>query len=77
MIQYTLPRDSRVSLEVFDLRGERVATLANGAEAAGIHRVTFGRSAARGAGGPLAAGVYFYRLRAGPMSATRRMLLVP
>jgi hypothetical protein len=77
MIQYTLPRDSRVSLEVFDLRGERVATLADGAETAGVHRVTFGRSAAHGAGGPLAAGVYFYRLRAGPMSATRRMLLVP
>jgi hypothetical protein len=38
-----------------------------------MHRVTFGRTPH----GPLAAGVYFYRLRAGPLAATRRMLLVP
>jgi hypothetical protein len=59
-----------------DPRGERVASLADGAESAGVHRVAFGRSTAARCQ-PLAAGVYFYRLRAGSLSATRRMLLVP
>ena len=83
LIQYTLARESDVTLDVFDLRGQRVARLVNGREAAGRHEVSFGTGAHAGAGagagfslGRVPAGVYFYRLQAGPLTATRKMLLV-
>lgn len=79
LIQYTLARESDVTLDVFDLRGQRVARLVNGREAAGRHGVSFGTSTHGGAGvtlGRVPAGVYFYRLQAGALTATRKMLLV-
>ena len=79
LIQYTLARESDVTLDVFDLRGQRVARLVNGRESAGRHEVSFGASTHVGAGlslGRVPAGVYFYRLQAGALTATRKMLLV-
>jgi hypothetical protein len=79
LIQYALPRDVDVTLDVFDLRGERVARLVDGHEPAGRHEVRFGAGSHDAAGAALSrvpAGVYFYRLQAGPLSATRKMLLV-
>jgi hypothetical protein len=75
-IAYDLPVESDVALEVFDLHGHRVATLARGIEPAGQHRVRFG-DPGDGTGERLAAGVYFVRLRVGPRSLTRKMLHVP
>ena len=58
-----------VFVEVFDVRGRRVATLVHGRQEAGEHVAPFG-------GARDGAGVYFYRLRAGTFSATRKMLYV-
>ncbi len=58
MIRYALPVASDVTLEVFDLRGRRVATLVHGWQEAGEHSAPFGGTR-DGAG----AGVYFYRLK--------------
>jgi len=74
LIHYGLPRASTVSLEVFDLQGHRVRTLVNGLEPPGVHRVEFAARASDGS--RLRAGVYFYRLRAGGFTATRKMLLL-
>lgn len=74
LIRYTLAHDADVALDVYDLGGKRVATLASGRQGAGVYRVSFAR-AARGAG-TLPAGVYFYRLQAGGFLATRKMLIV-
>ncbi len=54
-IEYALPADARVTLEVFDVLGRRIAELMNGQVAAGYHDVKFDASA-------LASGMYFYRL---------------
>jgi hypothetical protein len=75
VIRYALPARVRVSLAVYDLKGERVATLVEGEQGPGEQSVEFGP----GAGGrraPLAAGIYFCRLRAGSYSSTRRMVLM-
>jgi len=55
MIKYQLPKDSHVTLKVYDILGREVMTLVNGMETAGMHEVTFD-------GSKFASGVYFYRL---------------
>lgn len=66
---YDLATAAHVTLEVFNVLGQRVAILAEGLRSAGRHEVTFDARA-------LASGVYFYRLRAASFEATRQMLVV-
>ena len=56
-IQYGLPQDARVTLEVYDVLGRRVTELVNGQVAAGYHEVEFKATS-------LASGLYFYRMTA-------------
>ncbi|RJP79719.1 MAG: T9SS C-terminal target domain-containing protein [Candidatus Zixiibacteriota bacterium] len=68
-LSFTLPADGRVSLDVFDLQGRRVATMVDGWRVAGTHALTFD-------GSHLASGVYLYRLAVNGYSITRKMMLV-
>jgi len=68
-IRYGVPRQSAVTLSVFNTLGQQVATLVNETQAAGYHEVKFD-------GSNLASGVYFYRLTAGYFVATNRLLLL-
>ncbi len=68
-ISYTLPKAGNVVLKVYNTLGQEVATLVNGAMAAGEHVASFD---ARN----LASGVYFYRLTAGSYAATMKMVLL-
>ena len=68
-IRYGIPRQSAVTLSVFNTLGQHVATLVNETQAAGYHEVKFD-------GSNLASGVYFYRLTAGYFVATNRLLLL-
>ena len=69
MIQYQIPKQSFVSLKVFDLLGREVATLVIGVKRAGIYNVDW--DAWR-----LATGVYFCVFQAGEFRETKRMLLM-
>jgi len=64
-----------VSLEVFNVKGERVAVLVDEEKGAGEYSVSFGRGA-RGVRSGLASGIYFYRFRAGGFTAIHRMVLM-
>ena len=68
-ISFTLTEPSYVRLEVFDVRGARVADLMNREMGAGEHSVEFN---ARG----LTSGVYFYRLIAGNKTEIKKMVLL-
>ena len=68
-IRYALPQAERVTLEVFDMLGRRVATLVNEAQKAGRYALRF-------EAGDLASGVYFYRMRAGSFVETHKMVLL-
>ena len=68
-IRYSLPQASNVSLEVYNVMGQRVATLYNGQQHAGQHTVSFDAV-------NLASGVYVYRLTAGSFVESRKMMLV-
>ena len=64
----------RVRLVVYNILGQLVKVLVDGDQAAGPHTVVWdGRD---NAGGEISSGVYFYRVRAGDFSATRKMVLV-
>jgi len=69
VIRYQLPQSSHVLLEIYDILGQRVATLVNEQISAGSHDVTYDASG-------LTSGVYIYRLRTENTSLSRSMLLV-
>ena len=71
-INYELPAESWVSLKVYNLFGQEVATLAEGKQEAGYKTVEWNASRQVG----IASGVYFYRLRAGSLTETKQLLLL-
>ena len=74
IIPYQLPAAGHVRLDVFNVLGQRLATLVDAERSAGTHTTQWdGTDAARRAVG---AGVYIYRLSSGGMTETRRMVLV-
>ncbi len=73
-IEYALPVASTVKIEVFNIAGQRVATLVDGSVEAGNHSAVWDGSDANGSS--VASGIYFYRLRAGTYSETRKMIML-
>ncbi len=65
-VRYTLGAPADVRLDVYDVLGRRVAVLAGGAQAAGVHEATLDTA-------PLAPGVYVLRLGAGSETRTARL----
>jgi len=73
LVQFAVPDAAVVRLRVYDLRGRMVATLVDGAMAAGHHVVAWdGRD---GGDRPAAAGVYLLRLDDGRSTTTRKAVL--
>lgn len=68
-ITFAVPESGDVRIDVFNIMGQRVATLVNEKKQAGYHTVTF--DAAR-----MASGTYLYRLQAGKTTITNKMLLI-
>ncbi len=73
-IDFALPHDAAVRLEVFDLKGRRVRSLLSERLPAGWHRVEWDGRDDRGR--TLASGQYFYRLRTPVGTITRKMSLL-
>lgn len=68
-IEYTLPIESKVKLEIFDVLGRKITTLVNKFQKAGNYTVTFNA-------GSLASGIYFYRINAGNFVDTKKLVLI-
>jgi hypothetical protein len=68
-IKYTLPQDSYVVLNVYDVLGNKVTTLVNSHQQAGAYNVVFD-------GSNLSSGIYFYHLKAGEFTAIKKLLLL-
>ncbi len=69
VISYELRKAGQVSLGVYNVLGEKVATLVDGFESAGIHSVSFD-------GSRLQSGMYFYSLQTGSNRITKKMILL-
>ncbi len=68
-INFTLPVASNVQLTVFNLLGQKVATLVSERRTAGNHTVRFDARS-------LSSGIYFYQLQAGDFTLQRKMTLI-
>ena len=64
--------DVQVSLKVYDILGREIATLVDEQKPAGNYEVKFNV----GQASSLSGGVYFYQLKAGEFSETKKMILI-
>jgi hypothetical protein len=68
-IKFNIPEKDFVTLKVYDVLGNEMATLVNGIKEAGNYEVNFDA-------GQLATGVYIYKLQSGNLVDTRKMILL-
>jgi hypothetical protein len=69
VIRFGLPENSKVLLEVYNILGEKVATLVNGEFKAGYYTINFDAR-------DLTSGVYFYRIETSSWKDVKKMILV-
>jgi hypothetical protein len=74
VLSYALPKDAKVNLAVYNVLGQHVATLVDDFQRAGNQTVTWDGTDVRG--NQVSSGVYFYKLRAGDFTDTKKMLLL-
>jgi len=73
-LRYGLPKPCLVHLEIYNLLGQKVRTLVDRRQPAGMYTIQWdGRT---DSGAHLPSGVYLFRLRAGSFVAVRKMVLV-
>ena len=68
-IRFSVPRESFVTLKVYDNTGTLVATLVNESKSAGEHSISFNAAG-------LASGIYFYRLETEGAAIAKKMILL-
>ena len=68
-IEFYMPQAGELSLEVFNLLGQKVATITNGFYAAGTHSMQFDAST-------LSSGVYVFMLRSSTQVRSRKFTLI-
>ncbi len=68
-IKYSIPSPNMVTIKIFDVLGTEVTTLINEFKNAGFYEVNFD-------GSKLSSGTYFYRIKSGSFSETKKLLLL-
>jgi hypothetical protein len=68
-IQYSLPKQSNVTIDIFDILGHKIGMLAEGEMPAGNNQAIWDASAQ-------SSGIYFYRIKAGNKVETKKMVLM-
>ncbi len=69
VITYSIPKESQVTLKIYNILGQEVKTLVNDSKMPGKYTVNFNASS-------LSSGVYFYALRAGNYFQVKKMMLL-
>jgi Secretion system C-terminal sorting domain len=71
IIKYSLSQNSKVEITIHDILGNKVATLINNEQNAGDYSVEFNPSKIKSG---ISTGVYFYTLKAGTLSTTKKLI---
>jgi hypothetical protein len=74
IISFALPQESRVTLDIYNILGQKVKTLVDGAMPAGYHKLEWDGSDHNGLG--VSSGVYLYKLKADNFTRVNRMTLL-
>jgi len=74
VITYSIMNPENVKLEVFNIVGEKVATLVNQIQTAGVHSVVWNSKNENGIS--VNSGVYLLKIHAGSFSKVQKMLLL-
>lgn len=69
IIRYTIPEAGNVSLKIYDVLGREVRTLINKELNSGEHEIEFDA-------GSLSSGIYFYNLKTGNFTSTKKLMLL-
>ena len=73
-IKYNLKNTGHVTIEVFNIKGQKVKTLVNRTDSSGDHEVIWHGVSDNGTA--VASGIYFYKMKTDSSSAVRKMLLL-
>jgi hypothetical protein len=73
-ISFSLKEPAMVSIQIFNVQGKLVNTLVNEERTAGNYTVIWNGKDSGGRN--VASGVYYYRMRAGKYSSTRKMIML-
>jgi flagellar hook assembly protein FlgD len=74
VITYSIPKEAHVKIEVYSILGQKVASLFDQAQTAGVHSIAWNAQGAHGQ--KLSSGVYILRMQSGSFSQVRKMMLV-
>lgn len=69
VVRYDLPKTSHITIKVFDILGNEVATLVNGVQPPGRYQVQF-------SGSKYASGVYLVVMKAGSFAGVQKILMI-
>ncbi len=73
-VVYSLPQAEHVTLEIFNVNGQKIRTMVNETQSAGSHSVVWNGTDDHGM--KVASGIYMYRLTAGEFTDTKKMTLI-
>ena len=69
IINYSIPQASYITLKIYNVLGKEITTLVNEEKLPGNYKVEFN-------GSNLSSGIYFYRIRAGNFTATKKLVIL-
>ncbi|PIS27655.1 MAG: hypothetical protein COT43_09435 [Candidatus Marinimicrobia bacterium CG08_land_8_20_14_0_20_45_22] len=73
-IGFAVPNESNIRIEIYDILGRQVVSLADGATSAGFHRIFW--NSADASGTQMNSGIYFVQMTAGQFTARRKIVLL-
>jgi hypothetical protein len=73
-ITYDIPEVAQVTLDIYNVSGQKVRTLAQGQHEPGRYRIQW--NATNDYGNPLSSGMYIYRIHAGDFVSVKKLILM-
>ena len=73
-ISYSLPRRSEISIDIFNILGQKIITLVSDTKPAGDYQINWSGDDSNGL--KVSTGIYFYRFQAGDYIETKKMILL-